>query len=121
MTSNDRGSASIWVIACALLVLAGGYLIAVRTTAVLLRHRVETAADLAALAGANRIGIDAESCEHARTIAVANSARLDACSTSVDPLGRSGTVTVRVSTSASLPFVGPISVSASARAGRVSR
>ena len=50
--SDDRGSASIWVLATALVVLAFGYAVTLRGLAVLARHRADAAADLAALAAA---------------------------------------------------------------------
>ena len=54
---RDRGSATIWVLACCALLLVVGRSSALRTAAVLARHRAEGAADLAALAAAGRIGV----------------------------------------------------------------
>jgi secretion/DNA translocation related TadE-like protein len=103
---------------CGLLLLVGtaGVL---RTEAVLARHRAESAADLAALAAAGRIGVGADECAAARAIAAANGAAISRCSLELAADGRSGTVDVRVSASASLPVVGARTVTASARASRL--
>lgn len=117
--TRDRGSATIWVLGCALLVLLVGTVCFVRGLAVLARHRAESAADLAALGGASRIGTAASPCAVAADLAGRNGARLISCVVRVDPDGRSGTVLVRVSAPATLPVVGAREVTASARAGRL--
>jgi secretion/DNA translocation related TadE-like protein len=109
----------VWVLAaCVLLGLAGSAAV-LRTEAVLARHRAESAADLAALAAAGRIGIDSDSCAAARAIATADGAVADRCVTDLDPDGRSGTVTVRVRVRVRLPVVGARTIVATARAGRL--
>ncbi len=110
----QRGSASA-------LLLAVGAAAFVRAGAVFVRHRAETAADLAALAGATAIGRtadDAAVCGAARAVALANHAVLVACAASVAGDGRSGEVTVRVQALGQLPAWGQVQVTATARAGR---
>lgn len=115
---GDRGSASIWVLACSALVLVVATIGMVRGSAVLARHRAESAADLAALAAAAQIGVSDKICVAATRIATANSARVRSCATDLAADGRSGTVTVRVEVVVSLLFVGKRHAVASARAGR---
>jgi len=119
-TGRDRGSATIWVLGACVLVALAGSAAMLRTEAVLARHRVESAADLAALAAAGRIGVGTDYCAAARRIASADGAVLDHCVPALDAGGRSGTVTVRVRASVHLPVVGTRSVTATALAGRAS-
>lgn len=119
MTRSDRGSATVWVVACCALVVLLGGVLSLRSVAVLARHRAETAADLAALAGAGRIGIGTDICAAARRVAARNGGRLRRCSVQLAPDGRSGTVTTTVLLRVRLPLVGAGSVSASARAARL--
>ena len=116
---RERGSATVWVLAACVLVGLAGSIAVLRTEAVLARHRAESAADLAALAAAGRIGIAADSCMCAGRIATADGAVLDQCRTDLAPDGRSGRVTVRVRASVRLPVVGSRTITASARAGRL--
>jgi secretion/DNA translocation related TadE-like protein len=116
---DDRGSASILVLAGAALVLVVGLVVGVRTTAVLARHRAESAADLAALAAAGQIGVGTAPCAAAATIAAANAATLVSCMPSLSADGRSGSVIVLVRVQAHLPMVGYRSIQAQARAGRL--
>ena len=115
----DRGSATIWLLGFLSLVLLISGVAVIQTLAVLARHRADTAADLAALAAAQRIGLDPDPCAAARRVAAENSATLTACSAQLDPAGRTGTVTVRLSRAAVLPLVGQRRVTARARAGRL--
>jgi secretion/DNA translocation related TadE-like protein len=115
----DRGSATIWVLAACVLIALAGTVAVLRTEAVLARHRAESAADLAALAAAGRIGVGADYCAAARAIASADGAVLGRCVPALDAGGRSGTVIVRVRASVRLPVVGTRTVSATARAGRL--
>jgi len=64
VTGAERGSATIWVLACCALVMLVGFLGVARTQAVLARHRAGAAADLAALAGAGRIGVGGDVTQH---------------------------------------------------------
>jgi secretion/DNA translocation related TadE-like protein len=113
------GSASIWVLSCAALLLVVATAGVLAADAVLARHRAESAADLAALAAAGRIGLDPDVCPAAAAVAASNGAALRSCSAALAPDGRSGTVTARVSVRVSLPLVGARQVIASARAGRL--
>ena len=79
-TDSETGSASIWLVA--LLMLAGCALLAVLGlgAAVAARHRAEAAADLAALAAADRMLADpAGACDEAARVAAAQQARLTSC------------------------------------------
>lgn len=117
--AGQRGSASIWVLACSALVLFMGLVVSLRTAAVLARHRAEAAADLAALAAAGRIGYASDVCAAAAPVAVANGGRLVNCRASLDIGARSGTVDVVVSVPIDLAGMGLEQVTASARAGRM--
>jgi secretion/DNA translocation related TadE-like protein len=115
----DRGSASIWVLVCSAVVLLVGVAASLRTTAVLARHRAESAADFAALAAAGRIGVAADSCTVARSIAAANGALLVRCRTILAADGRNGTVDVTISVTVHLAGLTAQRVVATARAGRL--
>ncbi|SDJ51468.1 helicase/secretion neighborhood TadE-like protein [Frankineae bacterium MT45] len=117
---SDSGSAVVWVIAFSALLLLVAVGVGVRTTAVLARHRAESAADLAALAAATRIGVSTDECATARTIGAANGAQVSACQLNLAPDGRSGSVRVEVQLRVVLGLgVGPQLVTASARAARL--
>lgn len=111
--TGDRGSGALWVLAVSLIVVLSAALSAVRGVAALARHRAESAADLAALAGAVHAvsGVD-DACGMARSIAARNAARLAGCR--VD--GSVVTVTVSCALSGGL---GRWHAQASARAGPV--
>lgn len=75
---RDQGSATVLVaigMAAVIAILVIGLQVA---GAVIARHRVEAAADLAALAGATRV-LAGDACERAGVIAAANGARVDEC------------------------------------------
>lgn len=116
--SPDRGSASIWVLACCALLLTVAFASTLRATAVVARHRAEAAADLAALAAAGQIGVSDRGCAAAERIAAANGASVRRCVPALAADGRSGTVTVWLAVPVRLPVVGSRDVLASARAGR---
>lgn len=115
---HERGSASIWVLACCALLMSVAGAVTVRTLAVLARHRAEASADLAALAGAGQIGVSGRECAAAARVAARNGARLRACSVRLAPDGRSGTVSVSIEVAARLPIVGARVIVATARAAR---
>ena len=122
MTSGgraERGSASVWVLACSALVLLIGVATSLRTAAVLARHRAESAADFAALAAAGRIGLGGDGCAAAAALAAANGAALVRCRLNFGLDGRTGTVDVSVSLAIRLPALGVERVIATARAGRL--
>jgi secretion/DNA translocation related TadE-like protein len=114
----DAGSASVWVLALAALVLALAVAVELRTVAVLARHRVEAAADLAALAAAGAIGTAAAPCAGAAEVAAANHGVLTACVLRVDASGRSGQVWIQVTSSFRLVGAGRCQVVGAARAVR---
>ncbi len=116
---GDRGAAAVWVLGCGAVVLAVAMLVLVRSLAVLARHRAETAADLAALAAAGRIGVGGDPCLAARAVARADDAELRSCVVSLDAGGRSGTVRIEVRARARLPVVGVREAAARARAARL--
>lgn len=117
--ASDHGSATLWVIGCIALLLVVAEVATLRTAAVVARHRAESAADLAALAAAQHIGVDDGPCAAAAQVAVANGARLQRCTVALAADGRSGTVLARVELSVHLPVAGSRKVLASARAGRL--
>jgi secretion/DNA translocation related TadE-like protein len=116
---GDCGSASVWVLACSALVLLIGVATSMRTSAVLARHRAESAADFAALAAAGRIGLGGDGCAAAAALAAANGATLVSCRAELGPDGRTGTVDVSVSLAVRLPVLGAERVIVTARAGRL--
>lgn len=117
-TGNETGSATVWVVACAVLVLFVGLTVVLRESATLARHRAQGAADLAVLAAAGQFGVSDRICAAAAVSATANGARLVTCSPQPSPSGRSGTVDVVVSVPVRLPLLGARSAVARARAGR---
>ncbi len=115
---RDGGSASVWVLSCAALLLVVAVVVVLRTGAVLARHRAENAADESALAGAAQIGISDQICAAAAEVADAKGAHLSKCTPTLAATGRSGTVDVVVGIQLTLPVVGAQTITASARAGR---
>jgi len=107
------------VLACSALVLLLGVVVSLRAGAVLARHRAESAADLAALAAAGRIGLADDVCAPAGPIARANGGLLIRCRPTLAADGRSGSVDVEVTVAVRLPGVGEQQAIASARAGRL--
>lgn len=80
--------------AVVLVAVAGVQLAAV----VQLRHRAQTAADLAAVAGAQSIGNDsAHACVVAAAVVTVNQAVLRSCVPTIDADGRTGSIRVEVS------------------------
>jgi secretion/DNA translocation related TadE-like protein len=78
--TGDRGSATVWVLMCSLVVIAVTVVLALVATAALVRHRAATAADAAALAAAARLlEPPTVACAAARHLAEANAARLARC------------------------------------------
>lgn len=80
MSARDRGSASVWWLAVGLALLGAGLAGAAVGAAHVARHQAQSAADLAALAGAARAGEGtAAACARAAEIVAANQARLTDC------------------------------------------
>jgi secretion/DNA translocation related TadE-like protein len=115
---SDRGAATVWVLGLAAVIIAVALAMVVRGSAVLARHRLERAADLAALAAAGQIGHAGQPCAVAARIAAENGTRSASCTIRLDRAGRSGTVAVVLSGSVHLPLVGVRTLSARARAAR---
>ncbi len=115
--ARETGSASLFVLTGGLLVLVLALAVGLRATAVVARHRAEAAADLAALAAAQGIGVDdttAQMCRRAAQIAAVNGSRLQTCTVRLDPSARAGTV--QVTTAVLLHIAGVGSRQAVARA-----
>jgi secretion/DNA translocation related TadE-like protein len=79
-TGSEHGSATVWLTVLLALLGVGTAVVLVVADATALRHRAAAAADLAALAGAERIlaGADA-ACNRAATVARAHGAVLESC------------------------------------------
>lgn len=78
--TRDRGSASLWLLGIGLAVVALGVAAAGAATAIVARHRAQSAADLGALAGAVRWAEgEAVACARADELVRANGARLVDC------------------------------------------
>ncbi|MFB9237017.1 Rv3654c family TadE-like protein [Plantactinospora siamensis] len=80
LSQRDRGSASLWLLAVGLLLVAAGLAGAAVGAARLAGRRAQVAADLGALAGAVRVieGADA-ACARAAEVVAANGGRLIGC------------------------------------------
>jgi secretion/DNA translocation related TadE-like protein len=115
---SDRGAATVWILGLGAVIIAVALATVLRGSAVLARHRLERAADLAALAAAEQIGRSGEPCAAASRIAAANASLLTSCTAQLDPTGRSGTVAVVLSGTVHLPLVGARTLSTRARAAR---
>jgi secretion/DNA translocation related TadE-like protein len=96
-----------------------GVVAALRSTAVLARHRAESAADFAALAAAGQIGVSVGACAAAGRVAAANGAALVGCRVDLASDGRSGVVDVEVRLAVRLPIAGRQQIVATARAARL--
>lgn len=86
----ERGSAVPFAVACLGLVLLVGAAVGVVVAMVVAHRRAQSAADLAALAGATAVQHHTDACTAASRSAVANGARLGACAVA----GQTVTVTV---------------------------
>jgi secretion/DNA translocation related TadE-like protein len=111
---QERGSATLWVLAAGLLLVLVGVAGAAVGSARMARHQAVVAADLAALAGAARAGQgEGPACARAAGLAAANRAALVGCRTA----GLDVTVTTQVAVS---PLPGlRLNATAQARAGPV--
>jgi secretion/DNA translocation related TadE-like protein len=111
---RDRGSVTIWAVALAGLIWLGASAAALYGSAVVGRHRVETAADLAALATAAHV-IDGtkDACSAGARVAVVNGATMRGCLIVGDD------VEVTVSRRVILGGIGAFTSVARARAGPV--
>lgn len=118
---NDRGAATVWVLAAVGLVVLVTLGMVSSAEAVVTRHRTQRAADLVALAAAATIGNGSGVCDAAERSAGLNGVRLASCVPTLAPGGRSGSVRIAVSRTVRLPVVGLTTSTARARAGRMSR
>lgn len=116
---DENGSSTVLVLGCLALLVVLASALTIATCAVLVRHRVEGAADLAALAAAKSIGEAGDPCAAAKSAASANGATVTACHTDLDPSGRSGSVSVQVQRPVNLPIAGAATVSGRAKAARL--
>ncbi len=107
----DRGSATVFAVACLSVLLLLGAALGV-VAAMVRGHRVaQSAADLAALAAADAVRAGEDPCSRGGDVAVENGARLSSCSVA----GREVTVAVTV---AGPHWLGQVAdLSAEARAG----
>lgn len=110
---DERGSATVWVLALAGLLAVLGAAVVLVGAALVARHRATAAADLAALAGAGRAAVgDPHACATVARIAAANGGVVDGCAV------RSGAdVEVRLHVAVRLGSVGAFTAAARARAG----
>jgi secretion/DNA translocation related TadE-like protein len=112
---DDRGSATVWVLALSGVLLSFGAAAVLVGTAVAARHRAEAAADLAALAAAgSAVSGTADPCVAASSIASANGAVLESCT--VNP---GAVVEIRVGVRVTMAPLGVRWAHADARAGPV--
>lgn len=88
---TEAGSASVWVLAIAVCASTISWAVFLVGLAIGARHQAETAADLAALAGAAAVASGSSGCAAAARTAVENSGTLLSCAVSPD-----GQVTVAV-------------------------
>jgi secretion/DNA translocation related TadE-like protein len=112
---EERGSATVWVLALSGVLLSFAAAAVLIGTAVAARHRAEAAADLAALAAAgSAVSGTADPCVAAASIASANGAVLESCT--VDP---GAVVEIRVGVRVAMASLGVRWAHAYARAGPV--
>jgi secretion/DNA translocation related TadE-like protein len=76
---DDAGSATLLVMAMAGVLVLLGAALAVVTALVAAHRAAQSAADLAALAGARGVGSGSDGCASATQVAAANGARVTAC------------------------------------------
>lgn len=114
--SRDRGGITVWLAGLVALLALGSVAGTAHGAAVLARHRVETAADLAALAAAVHV-VDGEpgACAIGRDFAARNGGALTACVVSGED------VEVEVHREVTLRILGVQVAVARARAGPVDR
>jgi secretion/DNA translocation related TadE-like protein len=110
--SRDRGSLTVWAAALAGLLVFGSTAVVFYASAVVGRHRTETAADLAALGAAVHVP-DGDACSAAAVIAERNGGRLGSCRVA------GSDVEVTVSRRIEFGDLGAFTATARARAGPV--
>ncbi|MEV0381815.1 Rv3654c family TadE-like protein [Nonomuraea sp. NPDC050643] len=112
MNAKDRGSATLWGVALMGLLMAIATAFATVGSVRVARHRVNSAADLSALAAAKLAIIDPEgACARAATLAAQNGVTLTQCKITND------TADVWTSLPISLPLLGTRTLTGRSRAG----
>jgi secretion/DNA translocation related TadE-like protein len=81
---RDRGSATIWTVSLGLVLWAAATAALLIGSALVARHRAESAADLAALAGARAALAGGDACLPASRVAAAVGARIGQCRAEAD-------------------------------------
>jgi secretion/DNA translocation related TadE-like protein len=76
---DDRGAATVLVVALTGLLVVVGLAVAGVTGVVVAHRRAQSAADLSVLAGARAVSRAVDPCGSARQVAEANDARLESC------------------------------------------
>ncbi|WP_164512566.1 Rv3654c family TadE-like protein [Nocardioides baekrokdamisoli] len=109
---TDRGSATMFVAVALTVVLFAGLAVATVNGLVVVHRRAQSAADLAALAGAGALMTASDPCAAAGRIAAANGATVEDCQPTPDA------VTVVVSVPGPEMVGGLVRLRAHARAGR---
>ncbi|WP_160150302.1 Rv3654c family TadE-like protein [Nonomuraea solani] len=112
MNAKDRGSATLWGVAFMSLLMALATTVATVGSVRIARHRVNSAADLSALAAARSAVIDPEAaCAKAGKLAARNGVELTECKITND------IADVWMALSISLPLLGSRTITGRSRAG----
>jgi secretion/DNA translocation related TadE-like protein len=112
---DERGSATVWVLALAGVLAALGAAVVLIGAAVVARHRAGAAADLGALAAAGRaVAGDQDPCAVAAEVATRNGAVVETCA-----VGPDAVVQLRVRVPVRLGPLGVLHAEGRARAGPV--
>jgi secretion/DNA translocation related TadE-like protein len=115
-TERCRGSATVWMLCCAVVLVVGSWCVATLTAVAAARHHVADTADEAALAAAAVLPSGGRAaCAAAATVATAAGVALDGC----EPRPEAGDVLVSVSRAVPGPLALGGRVRAVARAGAV--
>lgn len=109
---TDRGSATIFVVIGLALVLFAGSAVAAICGLVVAHRHAQSAADLAAIAGAEAVGTSRDPCAAAGSVAAWNAATVEACEVTA------GVVTLTVTVPGPALIGSVIRPRAVARAGR---
>ncbi|SDL55688.1 Rv3654c family TadE-like protein [Nonomuraea jiangxiensis] len=109
---KERGSATLWGVALMAMLVALATAFAIAGSVRVARHRVNSAADLSALAAAKYALIDPEgACQTASTLATQNGVQLTQCEITDE------IADVRTALPISLPIVGARTLTGRSRAG----
>ena len=119
-SDDERGSGSMLTVCIVLLACLMAYGVVVYVAWLGCVHRAQSAADMAALAGAHAMAVNKDACGEARRIARENAAEVTECSTQRGIGEYVVDVTVTVPLEPSLPGA-PTKITESATAGEVQR